>query len=223
MKAKKLLKIGIVKEFNHESLPTEFHELYSSFLKKLVNSGHEIYPVSIPSVKNSLPIYYTLSPAEAASNLSRYDGIRYGYRNSKLDIKDGVLFAPTRSKFGIEVKNRIILGNYNLCSDAFKNNFIKAEKLRVNLIDEFDRIFRFPNVLTDSKGNPEGLDILLVPTSSKLPETIKNFQEQESKSPANSYINDVFTVPMSLAGLPTLSRPLKEKTPIGCTNSGPIW
>ncbi|KOG97622.1 glutamyl-tRNA(Gln) amidotransferase subunit HER2 [Saccharomyces eubayanus] len=215
MKAKKSLKIGIVKEFNHESLPNEFHQLYPSFLEKLVNLGHEIYPVSIPSVKNSLPIYYTLSPAEAASNLSRYDGIRYGYRDSKLDIKDGVLFAPTRFKFGREVKNRIILGNYNLCSDAFKNNFIKAEKLRVNLIDEFDRIFKFPNVLTDSKGNPEGLDILLVPTSSKLPETIKKFQEEESKSPANSYINDVFTVPMSLAGLPTLSMPLKEKTPIG--------
>ncbi|CAI4035760.1 hypothetical protein SMKI_13G4120 [Saccharomyces mikatae IFO 1815] len=213
-KTKNHLKIGIVEEFNHESLPKEFHELYFAFLKKLANLGHKIYPVSIPSVKNSLPIYYTLSPAEAASNLSRYDGIRYGYRDSEIDIKDGILFAPTRSEFGIEVKNRIILGNYNLCSDAFKNNFIKAERLRVDLVDEFDSIFEFPNVLTNFQGNPEGLDILLVPTSSKLPESIKEFGEEETKSPTNSYINDVFTVPMSLAGLPSLSIPLKEKTPI---------
>ncbi|CAI4048932.1 glutamyl-tRNA(Gln) amidotransferase subunit HER2 SKDI_13G4240 [Saccharomyces kudriavzevii IFO 1802] len=214
-KIKKTWKIGIVKEFNHEGLPKQFHESYFTFLKKLVSLGHEIYPVSIPSVKNSLPIYYTLSPAEAASNLSRYDGIRYGYRDSKLDIKDGILFAPTRSKFGVEVKNRIILGNYNLCSDGFKNNFIKAERLRVDLVDEFDKIFRFPNVLTNAEENPKGLDVLLVPTSSKLPGTLKEFEEDESKSPANSYINDIFTVPMSLAGLPSLSMPLKERTPIG--------
>ncbi|EJS44114.1 YMR293C [Saccharomyces arboricola H-6] len=214
-KVRKSLKIGIVKEFNLEGLPDEFQESYFTFLKKLISLGHEIYPVSIPSVKNSLPIYYTLSPAEAASNLSRYDGIRYGYRDPDLDIKDGVLFAPTRSKFGMEVKNRIILGNYNLCSGAFKNNFIKAERLRVDLVNEFDEIFRFPNVLTGAKGNPYGLDMLLVPTSSKLPGTIKKFQEEESKSPTNSYINDIFTVPMSLAGLPTLTIPLREKTPIG--------
>lgn len=214
-KVRRPLKVGIVKEFSHESMPIGFHRLYLSLLEKLINLGLEIYPVSIPSVKNCLPIYYTLSPAEAASNLSRYDGIRYGYRDSELDIKDGILFAPSRSKFGTEVKNRIILGNYNLCSDAFKNNFIKAEKLRVNLIDEFDGIFRFPNVLTNSKGNPDGLDILIVPTSSKLPGSIRDFEEEEAKSPANSYINDVFTVPMSLAGLPSLSMPLKEKTPIG--------
>lgn len=177
--------------------------------------GHEFYPVTIPSVKDSLPIYYTLSPAEAVSNLSRYDGIRYGTRADTTDIENGTLFAPTRANFGREVQDRIILGNYNLCSETFKNNYVKAQKLRVGLMNDFDEIFRGPNIISNSKGNVSGVDLIISLTATGPPSTIESFTSAENSSPTNEYLNDVFTMPMSLAGLPTLSIPLGNDVPLG--------
>lgn len=208
-------RIGIPHELIQNSVSSHTKELLYTFIKRVLLLGHEIYPVSIPSLKDSLPIYYTLSPAEAVSNLSRFDGVRYGTRDIGKDVEDGTLFAPTRSKFGREVQDRIILGNYNLCSHTFKNNYIKAQKLRVKLINNFDEVFRFPNVLSESRGNEDGVDLMLSLTSKDGPSTIKDFTRAETSSPTNEYINDVFTMPMSLAGLPTLSLPLKQGEAIG--------
>lgn len=204
---KKKLRIGVPEEFSQESIPQEFKSKLAGIIKNLIARGHEVYPVSIPSVKHALSIYYTLSPAEAVSNLSRFDGIRYGYRADS-DIEDGVLFTPTRSAFGPEVQNRIILGNYNLCSEAFKNNYIKAQRLRVQLINDFDCAFRFPNCLSNNSVNHEGVDIMLAPTSTSLPTTYEEVLSKEEKSPLNTYINDVFTMPISLSGLPAISIPV---------------
>lgn len=209
------LKIGIIKELNQNNIPDEITDAMRFMIDKLIEKGHSIYPISFPSIKTSLPIYYTLVPAEAASNLSRYDGIRYGMRDSLIDIADGVLFAPTRDNFGQEIKNRIILGNYNLCSDSFKNNYIKAQKLRVELINQFDSVFSFPNALTNNTPNENGVDIVLSLTSMNLPVSVENFIENDEKDPLNSYVNDIFTIPMSLAGLPTISIPVPGYKSVG--------
>ena len=193
-------------------------EALLAFVKKLLDLGHDVVPISIPSIKNALPIYYTLSPAEAVSNLSRFDGIRYGYRDQESDMSDNVMFAPTRKQFGREVKNRILLGNYNLCSESFKNNYIRAQKLRVQLIDEMDSVFRYPNVLLNNKETTKSetnVDFLISLTTPSLPKKLEDFSVSDLDTPTKEYINDVFTMPMSLAGLPTLSIPIIPGQPIG--------
>lgn len=218
LKGKKTYRIGIAKEFNQAQIPKEIMSTLLDFISKLMKQGHEIVPISIPSIKNALPIYYTISPAEAVSNLSRYDGIRYGYRDSESDISDNTLFAPTRKNFGKEVRNRILLGNYNLCSESFKNNYIRAQKLRVQLIDEMDAIFQLPNVLLNNKESiksENNVDLILCLTSMNTPKGLKQFSSNELEIPTNEYVNDIFTMPMSLAGLPTLSLPPIKGKPIG--------
>ncbi|KAH3899413.1 glutamyl-tRNA(Gln) amidotransferase subunit HER2 SCDLUD_004856 [Saccharomycodes ludwigii] len=209
--SEKQIKIGLVNELKQESVPDLFHDVLLDVLRKLHKRRMSVFSVSIPSVKYSLPIYYTLAPAEAASNLSRYDGIRYGKRDKDSDLCDDTLFAPTRAEFGEEVKNRIILGNHNLCSDSFKNNYLKAQQLRVQLIDEFDSIFRSYNVLTKNKNNFEkGVDFLICLTAMNKAPKLTDVLSKYKQSSLKSYINDVFTVPMSLAGLPTISVPIKN-------------
>ncbi|CDH10739.1 related to Glutamyl-tRNA(Gln) amidotransferase subunit A, mitochondrial [Zygosaccharomyces bailii ISA1307] len=217
---KSTYRIGIPKEFFQGSLSKEVVKPLSNFLDKLLRQGHELYPVSAPSMKFSLPIYFTLSPAEATSNLARFDGIRYGTRSEKGDYENETLFAPTRSFFGNVVQDRLILGNYTLCSETFKDSYIKAQKLRVKLIDEFDKIFKFPNLLTGSKGHQNGLDLILALTNDAWPKPIDYFNETRTRSPTNEYKNDVFVTPMSLAGLPAVSFPLERGVPIGVQLAG---
>lgn len=217
---KRCYKIGIPTEFVQGSPRKELVKPLSNFLEKLMEQGNELYPVSIPSVKVSLPIYFTLSPAEATSNLARFDGIRYGTRSEKGDLEDGTLFASTRDAFGQTVKDRLVLGNYNLCSETFKDSYVRAQKLRVKTINEFDDIFRFPNLLTGSEGNPNGLDLILGLTNDGPPHTIDHYQEEKVSSPTKEYKNDVFVTPMSLAGLPAISFPLKEGAPMGIQFAG---
>ncbi|CCF60029.1 hypothetical protein KAFR_0I02500 [Kazachstania africana CBS 2517] len=205
-------KIGIPKEFVQDNVSDEIHENFLQFVSKLMDSGCEIYAVSVPSLEFSLPVYYTIATAEAASNLSRYDGIRYGIRDN-----DGM----TRDNFGPEVRSRIIVGNYTLCSEKFEEYFIKAEKLRVELINSFDSIFRLRNILTDNEDNlNDGIDMILCPTTKNLPTETP----QKWDNPVNEYLNDFFTIPMSLAGLPTISIPFVSNEPRGsvqiCTQYG---
>ncbi|GAV48903.1 hypothetical protein ZYGR_0N03080 [Zygosaccharomyces rouxii] len=213
-------RIGIPKEFVQGSMAKELMEPLSNFLEKLMKQGHELYPVSMPSMKFALPVYFTISPAEAASNLARFDGIRYGTRSEKGDLEDGTLFSPTRDAFGQVVKDRMVLGNYNLCSEAFKDSYIRAQRLRVKTIDEFDSIFRFPNLLTGSKGNDAGLDLILGLTNDGPPQSIDHYHEEKVSSPINEYKNDIFVTPMSLAGLPVISFPLKRDAPLGVQFAG---
>ncbi|CCH60478.1 hypothetical protein TBLA_0C06860 [Henningerozyma blattae CBS 6284] len=161
----------------------------------------EIYPLYMEILNMCLPVYYTLAPSEAVSNLARFDGIRFGSRKSTLEA--------TRSLFGDEVKDRLILGNYNLCQDSFHDTYMKALKLRVQIIDEFDSIFTMQNVYTDSKGNSDGLDYIISPTNSDLPSKVADTKKGNNN--VKEYIADILTVPASLAGLPALNIPSANK------------
>lgn len=211
----KKFKIGIPKEFILTELGDDIRNSWKTLLKKLEDSKLiEIYPISIPSIKYALPTYYTLCTSEAASNLSRYDGIRYGYRASEneCNIDTEPEFITTRSKgFGEEVKHRIILGNYGMSSYGFNNHFMKATGARGLLIDEFNKVFRDKHCLIEKKTfkNTGGIDLMIVPTTVGPPPLMKDFTKT---NPVESYMNDVFTIPMSLAGLPTMSIPYGGKS-----------
>lgn len=212
----KSLKIGVVRESILEDLSEEVSQAWESVLIRLLGKGHEIVPVSIPSVKASLPAYFTLAPAEASSNLARYDGIKFGYRDDLRDSENGTLFAPTRThSFGPEVRNRIILGAFNLSSDAFKNHFLKAKDVRKQLIKEFNDIFRMSSVLQNASINHEGVDVIISPVCTHSAPSIEQFTRKDMESQVNSFVNDVLTVPASLAGLPAISVPWQKDEPIG--------
>lgn len=218
------IKIGIPEEFIQNELAPEIRQTFMNYIESLLKQDkYSIYPVSLPSIKDSLSIYYTLAPAEAASNLARYDGVRYGTRdNTKPDIIDGKFFNNSRSNFGPEVKNRIILGNYNLCSEGYQNNFIKAQKLRVQTINQFDKIFKFKNILTDNVPT-NNIDFIISPTNLNLPPPINQETKASKINPLKEYMNDIFTIPMSLAGIPSISIPFEKGQPHGiqiCTQYG---
>jgi aspartyl-tRNA(Asn)/glutamyl-tRNA(Gln) amidotransferase subunit A len=202
-------RIGVPIEYNVAELAPEVRNAWAQVLKTFREAGHEVVPVSLPTTKHALSAYYVLAPAEASSNLAKYDGVRYGSRYEGADGAEGVLFSKTRGYgFGSEVKRRILLGSYTLSADAVDNYFIQAQKVRRLVQQDFDRVFRYPNVLhqrckIESFGE-DGVDILICPTAPTLPPTWKEIKLQ---TPLQQYINDVFTVPASLAGLPAISIP----------------
>jgi len=158
-----------------------------------------------------LSAYYVLAPAEASSNLAKYDGVRFGSRAEGVDgTPDSVLFAKTRGQgFGAEVQRRILLGAFSLSAEAIDNYFIQAQKVRRLVQQEFNRVFARPNPLFDdgtaSKQPEEGVDVIVCPTA---PSMAPPLSEVETQDPIQSYMNDVFTVPASLAGLPAISIPV---------------
>jgi aspartyl-tRNA(Asn)/glutamyl-tRNA(Gln) amidotransferase subunit A len=197
----KKLRIGVPQEYILGFSPL-VSSAWEEALTKL-SETHEIVPVSIPLIKLSLPVYFTLAPAEASSNLARYDGIRYGVRADD----DKNFYASTRSQgFGDEVKQRIMLGNYNLNADSYKNHFLRAKQIRQALKQQFNAAFRQPNHLMKSQENPGGVDFLLTPTTVSTAPTIDEFKAQSS---TENYVQDVLTIPASLAGLPAISFPWK--------------
>lgn len=211
------LRIGVPQEYNIQELSSTVRSAYARTLKALQSAGHTLHPISLPSTQRALSAYYVLAPAEASSNLAKYDGIRYGYRTQGPDASPRInspLYAQTRGEgFGEEVKRRILLGAYTLSSEAIDNYFIQAQKVRRLVQQDFDRGFTQPNpVLYASGSTPgtsrhaaeEGVDIILTPTAPTLPPTVIEVGRQ---SPVESYMNDVFTVPASLAGLPAISVP----------------
>lgn len=210
----KKIKIGIPVEFQIEEMDESIKKYWKSLLNKLKESKLiEVYPVSVPSIKYSLPTYYTLCTAEASSNLSRYDGIRYGYRvlESECNVDIEPEFVTTRNTgFGEEVRRRIILGNYALSSYGFDSHFMKATAVRGMLIDEFNDVFRDRHCLIETKQlkSTNGVDMIIVPTTTtSQPPLVKDFKNTD---PVTSYMNDICTIPMSLAGLPTMSIPYCE-------------
>lgn len=212
-------KFGIPIESKLNMMNSTMKEVFLKFVDKLLYAGHQILPVSIPTIKYCIPIYYTIATSEAVSNLSRYDGIRYGARlpNVNANEQNSTWFDNTRSLFGSEVKKRLVLGNYNLCSnDDETNNYNKAMQLRSILIDEFNKIFKLGNPMFHHSGNTNGIDFMLCPTSIDLPPLIKD-GEIYSMDPIKVYSNDALTIPMSLTGLPTMTIPISDdrKTPFG--------
>jgi len=179
-------------------------------LSTLQKKGHTIHTVSLPTTRHALSAYYILAPAEASSNLAKYDGVRYGSSLIQEQVTSEVLFANTRrASFGPEVRKRILLGAYSLSAAAIDNYFIKAQKIRRMVQQDFDKIFRLPNVLTSENKDVQerGVDALICPTSHAKPPSLD--QIRQTLSPLDAYLADVFTVPASLAGLPAISVPVR--------------
>ncbi len=183
------MKIGIAKEY-FEGIRDDVRESVESAVKVYESLGAEVVSISIPQLKHALPVYYILACAEASSNLGRYDGIRYGYRTpSYNDIND--MICKTRSEgFGKEVKKRIMLGTYVLSAGYYDAYYKKAQQLRGALVNAFKDAFK-------------KCDVIVSPT---VPMTAfeLNFTQ---KDPIETYMTDILTVPVNIAGLPAVSVP----------------
>lgn len=193
-------KIGLPKEYLLEGLNQEIKDKSDECIKILKDSGLEMVDISLPHTKYALPTYYIIAPAEASANLARYDGVRYGLREKSENLDD--LYQMTRaSGFGDEVKRRLIIGTYVLSAGYYDAYYLKALKVRQLIADDFKKAF-------------EKCDLIFTPTT---PNVAFPIGEKQS-DPLEMYLNDVLTVPASLAGLPAISVPAgKNKTelPIG--------
>lgn len=212
-----IISIGLIKEFNLNDIPKATKDIYYDFLQKLMemNEIFEIKKVSVNSINNSLPIYFTLAPAEAASNLARFDGLRYGADGNETverDLKEDGMFVKSRSLFGEEVQKRILLGNYNLSSELYDNKYKKAQVLRTELINDFSSVFKdeHPVYPTHFKAKKDPVDVIISLTSTDKTPLLSDFLKSNSVSPLDEFCNDIFTIPMSLAGLPVVSIPIKN-------------
>jgi aspartyl-tRNA(Asn)/glutamyl-tRNA(Gln) amidotransferase subunit A len=184
-------RVGIPKEYRVDNMPPEIDALWERGIGWLKDAGAEIVEVSLPHTKYALPAYYIIAPAEASSNLARYDGVRYGLR----DLPEGAglqdMYAATRAAgFGPEVKRRIMIGTYVLSAGFYDAYFTQASKVRSLIARDFDRAW-------------ESCDLLLTPTAPSAAFALG----EKSDDPLAMYLNDVFTVPSSLAGLPAMSVP----------------
>jgi aspartyl-tRNA(Asn)/glutamyl-tRNA(Gln) amidotransferase subunit A len=183
------LKIGIPKEYRVDGMPDEVENLWQHGIKWLKDSGAQIVDVSLPQTKYALPTYYIVAPAEASSNLARYDGVRYGLREEGESLID--MYERTRSAgFGAEVSRRILIGTYVLSAGYYDAYYLKAQKVRTLIAQDFANCFA-------------RVDAILTPTT-----PFAAFgQGEKTDDPIAMYLNDVFTVPASLAGLPGISVP----------------
>ena len=184
------LKIGIPKEYRVDGMPKEIDKLWENGKKILKESGAEIIDISLPNTKYALPTYYIVAPAEASSNLARYDGVKYGFRSNKgTNLIE--MYENTRSEgFGDEVKRRILIGTYVLSSGYYDAYYIKAQKVRQLIKNDFDESFK-------------KVDAILTPSTPSAA-----FKIGEKKDdPISMYLNDIFTVPVNLAGIPAISIP----------------
>ncbi|KAK1974117.1 amidase signature domain-containing protein [Colletotrichum cereale] len=221
------LRVGIPLEYNIEELDPSIKAAWSDAADQLQRSGFDVVPVSLPSTKHALSAYYVIAPAEASSNLAKYDGVRYGTRGDESDGAGEVLYSKTRGLgLGDEVRRRILLGSYSLSSEAMDNYFVQAQRVRRLVQRDFDRVFRLANPLYDErqfdlsdmrdevelqdKLGPSQVDFLLCPTA---PTFAPRIEEIERQTPVQEYMNDVFTVPASLAGLPAVSIPTRVDAP----------
>jgi aspartyl-tRNA(Asn)/glutamyl-tRNA(Gln) amidotransferase subunit A len=184
------LKIGIPKEYRVDGMPKEIDQLWENGKKILRESGAEIIDITLPNTKYALPTYYIVAPAEASSNLARYDGVKYGFRSSKGNNLIE-MYENTRSEgFGDEVKRRILIGTYVLSSGYYDAYYIKAQKVRQLIKNDFDKTFK-------------KVDAILTPSTPSAA-----FKIGEKKNdPISMYLNDIFTVPVNLAGIPAISIP----------------
>jgi len=184
------LKIGIPKEYRVEGMSQEIDNIWENGKKLLKDSGAEIIDISLPNTKYALPTYYIVAPAEASSNLARYDGVKYGFRSVKSDNLIE-MYENTRSEgFGDEVKRRILIGTYVLSSGYYDAYYLKAQKVRQMIKNDFDQSFK-------------KVDAILTPST---PSSAFKIGEKKD-DPISMYLNDIFTVPVNLAGIPAISIP----------------
>ena len=195
------LKLGMPKEYFGEGLDGEVRKSVEAAIQKLAKSGCEIVPISLPHTKYAIPTYYIVATAEASSNLARFDGVRYGYRANDAHSLSEMYRRSRDQGFGPEVKRRIMLGTYALSAGYYDAYYLKAQKVRTLLAQDFTLAFN-------------KVDAIVTPTSPtaafKLGEKVDD--------PLAMYLADIFTVTANLAGIPGISVPCgetKEKLPIG--------
>ena len=182
-------KIGIPKEYRVEGMPKEIEDLWQKGITIAKEAGAEILDISLPNTHYALPTDYIVAPAEASSNLARYDGVKYGFRSKGKNLID--MYEKTRSEgFGNEVKRRIMIGTYVLSSGYYDAYYLKAQKVRRLIKNDFDEVYK-------------KVDAILTPST---PSSAFKIGEK-TNDPVSMYLNDIFTVPINLAGLPAISIP----------------
>ncbi len=202
------LKIGLPKEFFEFDIKEEVKKHFDKFIKELEKEGCIIEEVSLPHVKYAIPAYYIIAPSEASSNLARYDGVRYGYRAK--DYEDLIdMYSKTRDEgFGPEVKRRIMLGTFALSAGYYDAYYLKAQKVRRLIYNDFMEAFR-------------KVDVIASPTTPTLPFKLG----ERLENPIEMYLSDILTVPVNLAGLPGISVPIgwENGLPVGGQLIGRPW
>ena len=196
------MRVGIPKEYRVDGLDAEVASYWDKAAQMLRDRGAEVVEISLPHTKYALAAYYIIAPAEASSNLARYDGLRYGNRVDGSSLDEMYINSRTAG-FGKEVKRRIMVGTYVLSAGYYDAYFVKAQKVRRLIRDDFVKAF-------------EKCDVILTPTApvAAFPIGDKSMQE----NPITMWLNDIFTVSISLAGLPALSLPIglnKDGLPLG--------
>ena len=194
------LRLGVPREyFSPSGVEPGVTAAIRAAIAQFEKLGAEIVDVSLPSTDKGLAVYYIIQPSEASANLARYDGVRYGLRVAGRDLVD--TYRKTRGAgFGPEVKRRMILGTYALSAGYYDAYYVKAQKVRTIIKREFDVVFAT-------------VDALVTPTSPTVAFPIG----AKTNDPLQMYLNDVFTLPVNIAGLPGLSMPcgLSEGLPVG--------
>jgi aspartyl-tRNA(Asn)/glutamyl-tRNA(Gln) amidotransferase subunit A len=183
-------RIGIPKEYRIEGVPAEIDAVWEQGIERMRDAGADIVEVSLPHTRYALPTYYIIAPAEASSNLARYDGVRYGRRGEADGGIADMYEATRREGFGAEVKRRIMIGTYVLSAGFYDAYFNQAQKVRALIARDFEQAFG-------------KVDLLLTPTAPSAAFALGD----KSADPIAMYLNDVFAVPASLAGLPAMSIP----------------
>jgi len=202
------LKVGVPAEYFGAGLDPEVEKLVRDAIAEVEKQGAEIVEVHLPNKDLAVPSYYVLAPAEASSNLSRYDGVRFGHRcENPKDLED--LYKRSRSEgFGAEVKRRIMVGAYALSTGFYDAYYLKAQKLRRMVRDDFTKAF-------------ESCDVIMGPVA---PTPAFNIGEK-TDDPTSMYLADLYTIPVNLAGLPGISVPagFVNDRPVGLHIVGPYF
>jgi len=194
------LRIGIPKEFFEDGLDSDAQKLIEEALKQYEKFGAKIVDISLPNNHLAIPAYYVIAPAEASSNLSRYDGVRYGYRTKEYDDLMDMYFKTRQEGFGDEVKRRILIGTYVLSAGYFDAYYLKAQKIRRLISNDFKVAY-------------EKCDVIMGPSAPSV--AFKSGEKQED--PLAMYLQDIFTISTNLAGLPAMSIPagFVNELPVG--------
>jgi len=200
-------KIGIVKEFmNIDKVHLEIYQALDNAIRVLKSKGAEIKEISLPNVKHTASLYTILSYTELASNLARYDGVRYTHRSDKELLSLDELYSKSRTEgFCENIKKRILLGYHMSSSENYDKYFLHAQKVRRIIVEDFKKVFN-------------EVDAILTPTSPNVAFPIKMTEEEKKMDLASNYLNDLFTIPVNLTGLPAMSVPAgfsKDGLPMG--------